>query len=84
MRLGKSPWNEAIHLAWSVWVFITPMFSTGYTLRWLWLTLLSYPLFLLLFAVSFLYNGTATSLVSSSRGMPILIAPPPAQHSSRP
>jgi len=50
IRLGKSPWNEAVHLAWSVWVFITPLFSGGYTLRWAVLTLLSYPLFLLLYA----------------------------------
>src|SRR5690606_32373009 len=50
MRLGKSPWNEAVHLAWSVWVFITPLFSGGYTLRWALLTLLTYPLFLLLYA----------------------------------
>ncbi|GAA3934657.1 sensor histidine kinase [Luteimonas lutimaris] len=50
MRLGKSPWNEAIHLAWSVWVFITPLFSGGYTLRWALLTLATYPVFLLLYA----------------------------------
>ena len=50
VRLGKSPWSEAIHLAWSVWVFITPLFSGGYTLRWALLTLVSYPVFLLLYA----------------------------------
>lgn len=50
VRLGKSPWSEAVHLAWSIWVFITPLFSGGYTLRWTLLTLVSYPLFLLLFA----------------------------------
>ncbi len=49
VRLGKSPWSEAIHLAWSVWVFITPLFSGGYTLRWTLLTLASYPVFLLLY-----------------------------------
>ncbi|NZA26965.1 sensor histidine kinase [Luteimonas sp. SJ-92] len=51
MRLGKSPWIEAVHLLWSVWIFITPAFTPhGYDLRWLLLTLASYPLFLLLYA----------------------------------
>lgn len=51
VRRGKSPWAEVIHLAWSVWVFITPMFTPGgYDLRWLLLTLVSYPLFVLLYA----------------------------------
>ncbi|MEZ5465407.1 MAG: sensor histidine kinase [Lysobacteraceae bacterium] len=51
IRRGKSPWSEAVHLLWSVWVFITPVFSSGYTLRWLLLTLFSYPVFLLLYAL---------------------------------
>lgn len=55
VRQGKSPWAEAIHLAWSVWVFITPVFSPGgYDLRWLLLTLASYPLFVLLYAMCLL------------------------------
>ena len=35
-----------IHLVWSVWVFLTPAFSGGaygYSARWAWLTLASYP-----------------------------------------
>ena len=52
-RRGKSPWLEAIHLLWSVWLFLTPVFDgKGYDGRWLALTLLSYPLFLFLFAGS--------------------------------
>src|SRR5690242_17920359 len=50
MRRGKSPQSEFIHLLWSVWVFITPAFGIGYTRLWLLLTLLSYPLFLFLYA----------------------------------
>ncbi|MCI4568221.1 sensor histidine kinase [Lysobacter sp. CFH 32150] len=50
LRQGKSPWSEAVHLLWSVWVFITPMFGGGYTSKWLWLTLASYPVFLWLYA----------------------------------
>ncbi|HEY1068931.1 sensor histidine kinase [Thermomonas sp.] len=55
LRLGRSPWTHHIHLVWSIWVFLTPAFSGGafgYTLRWLLLTLVSYPVFLLLFTVS--------------------------------
>lgn len=51
LREGKSPWTDAIHLLWSVWVFITPAFTpAGYDLRWVLLTLVSYPLFLWLYA----------------------------------
>lgn len=51
IRRGRAPWTEFVHLGWSAWVFITPMFSPGgYDLRWLLLTLVSYPLFVLLYA----------------------------------
>lgn len=52
LRLGRSPWLSMIHLVWSVWVFLTPLFSGseyGYTPLWFALTALSYPLFLLLY-----------------------------------
>lgn len=55
--LGRSPWTNFVHLIWSVWVFLTPAFSSGqfaYTPRWVALTLLSYPLFLWLYATSVL------------------------------
>ena len=51
LRCGKSPWKDAVHLLWSAWLFITPLFdSDGYSRQWLGLTLLSYPIFLLLYA----------------------------------
>ena len=25
LRRGKSPWSGAIHLLWSVWIFLTPV-----------------------------------------------------------
>lgn len=51
VRQGKSPWTEIVHLAWTAWIFLTPMFLPGgYDLRWALLTALSYPLFLLLYA----------------------------------
>jgi two-component system sensor histidine kinase DesK len=53
LRRGKSPWADSVHLLWSLWIFITPLFDhglRGYTLTWLLCTLGSYPVFLLLFA----------------------------------
>lgn len=49
VRKGKSPWVDAIHLLWSLWVFLTPVFDS-YTWRWAVLTLVSYPIFLALYA----------------------------------
>src|SRR3546814_14498241 len=51
IRRGKSPWTDGVHLLWSAWLFITPLFGGGdYTLQWLALTLASYPLFLAMYA----------------------------------
>ncbi|MDO1530157.1 sensor histidine kinase [Fulvimonas sp. R45] len=53
IRRGKSPWADSVHLLWSVWIFVTPLFDhgiQGYTWTWILFTLVSYPLFLLLFA----------------------------------
>lgn len=48
---GQPTWTHAIHLLWSLWLFITPLFGDhGYTLRWLMLTVATYPVFLLLYA----------------------------------
>jgi two-component system sensor histidine kinase DesK len=52
LRCGKSPWGHFIHLLWSAWIFITPMFGPGYDLRWFTLTLLSFPVFLALYTLS--------------------------------
>ena len=51
VRKGKSPWVDAVHLLWSAWIFITPVFD-HFSWRWAWLTLLTYPIFLLLYAKS--------------------------------
>ncbi|KRE88455.1 histidine kinase [Frateuria sp. Soil773] len=54
LRRGKSPWADSVHLLWSAWIFVTPLFergtNSGYTRTWLLLTFTSYPVFLLLFA----------------------------------
>ncbi|SEL50847.1 two-component system, NarL family, sensor histidine kinase DesK [Pseudoxanthomonas sp. GM95] len=50
---GKSPWTETVHLIWSLWVFVTPVFTpNGYDLHWWLCTLGSYPLFLLLYTLT--------------------------------
>jgi two-component system sensor histidine kinase DesK len=55
LRRGKSPWTDGVHLLWSVWLFITPLFGGGhYGLEWAALTLTSYPLFLALYAKTIL------------------------------
>ena len=55
LRRGKSPWTDGVHLLWSVWIFITPLFGgSGYSWRWIALTAASYPLFLLLYAKTLL------------------------------
>ncbi|MCR6686670.1 histidine kinase [Pseudoxanthomonas sp.] len=51
LRRGRPAWSEAIHVLWTLWVFVLPLFTPqGYDLRWALLTLLSYPLFLALYA----------------------------------
>jgi two-component system sensor histidine kinase DesK len=55
IRQGKSPWTDAVHLLWTMWVFITPMFSNqGYTLKWFAITAVSYPIFIALYAKTLL------------------------------
>jgi two-component system sensor histidine kinase DesK len=50
-RRGKSPWIDAVHLLWTAWLFITPLFDhSAWNLRWIVLTLLSYPVFVLFYA----------------------------------
>lgn len=49
IRKGKSPWIDAVHLLWSFWVFVTPIFDR-YTWSWLFITLATYPVFLFVYA----------------------------------
>lgn len=42
-------WFPWINLVWSVWLFVTPFYATEYYRGWLWPTLASYAVFLLLF-----------------------------------
>lgn len=54
VRRQKSPWTDGVHLLWTMWVFITPLFGGGYTARWALITALSYPVFMLLYAKTLL------------------------------
>lgn len=49
IRKGKSPWIDAVHLLWSVWIFVTPIFD-HFTWAWALFTLVTYPAFLLFYA----------------------------------
>ena len=49
LRKGQSKWTGAVHLLWSAWIFVIPSFD-HYTWRWAALTLLTYPVFLVLYA----------------------------------
>ena len=54
LRLGKPRYTDWVHLLWSIWIFVTPLFDNGlagYTRTWLLFTLVTYPIFLLLFAL---------------------------------
>ena len=44
VRSGKSPWADRVHLLWSAWLFITPLFGGQYTWRWVVLTTTTFPL----------------------------------------
>src|SRR5688572_886367 len=54
IRRGKSPWVDTIHLLWSLWVFITPLLGGRYSIKWVALTAITYPLFLVLYAKTLL------------------------------
>jgi two-component system sensor histidine kinase DesK len=62
---GKSARAEAVHLLWSVWIFVTPLFDRGYTWHWALLTALTYPVFVAVFAKSML----ASRAIASRYGM---------------
>ena len=63
VRRGKSPWTDAIHLIWSIWVFVLPAFGGGhYDRRWVLITLATYPVFLLLYARTLLASRRRSPL----------------------
>ncbi|RDS85461.1 sensor histidine kinase [Dyella psychrodurans] len=65
VRRGKSPWVDAIHLLWSIWVFIIPAFD-HYTWQWGVITLVTYPLFLALYAKTCVASQKQTPMYALS------------------
>jgi two-component system sensor histidine kinase DesK len=51
IRKGTNPWTDAIHLLWSVWIFFDPLFDKGFTPKWFVTVGVSYPFFLLFYAL---------------------------------
>ena len=51
IRKGANPWTDAIHLLWSVWIFFDPLFDKGFTQKWFVTVGISYPFFLLFYAL---------------------------------
>lgn len=53
LRMGTDTarvhWYPWLMLVWSIWIFITPMYQAKYFPNWLWPTLVSYAVFLVLF-----------------------------------
>ena len=52
IRQGRNPLVDSVHLLWSLWIFVTPLFDhglSGYTSQWLLVTAITYPIFLFLF-----------------------------------
>jgi two-component system sensor histidine kinase DesK len=76
IQQGKSPWMESVHLLWSAWVFVTPLFDRGYTWHWALLTAITYPVFVVLFAKSMLAaRSTAPRYGMSLAMLGILLLP---------
>jgi len=60
-RRGRPAWSEFMHILWSMWVFIVPVFSPeGHDQRWWALTLVSYPLFVALYTAVLLAPSRRT------------------------
>src|SRR5690606_11645452 len=60
-RRGRPAWSEFMHILWSMWVFIVPVFSPeGHDRRWWALTLVSYPLFVALYTAVLLAPSRRT------------------------
>ena len=74
---GQPAWTHFVHLVWSAWVFLTPAFSSGsygFTVRWVVLTLVSYPLFVWLYAVSVLGSSRRAQFAAFNAAAALVVA----------
>ena len=67
-------WFPWINLVWSVWLFVTPFYAAGYYRAWLWPTLASYAVFLLLFQ-RFHYGSHRLPMVLAIAALGFLVLP---------
>jgi len=69
--LGWFPW---INLVWSVWLFVTPFYATDFYDQWLWPTLASYAVFLVLFQ-RFHYGSQRLPIVLAIAALGFILLP---------
>jgi two-component system sensor histidine kinase DesK len=63
-RIGNKPWVQALNVMWSIWVFLTPLFTPVDASFW-WSLVLSYPVFLLLFTLVHVRPYAETTIYAS-------------------
>ena len=62
---GAPAWAEYVHLLWTMWVFVTPVFTPqGYDARWWLLTAVSYPLFIALYVGTLALSARRVGIVA--------------------
>lgn len=66
----KRRWFPALMLMWSVWIFITPQYQPDYFQHWLWPTLISYAVFLVLYYRA--YFRDRRQLLGNTLGIAVL------------
>lgn len=67
---NKRQWFPAMMLVWSVWIFITPLYQPEYFQNWLWPTVTSYAVFLVLYYRA--YFGNRRQLLGNTLGIAAL------------
>lgn len=67
---NKRQWFPAMMLVWSVWIFITPLYQPEYFQDWLWPTVASYVVFLVLYYRA--YFGDRRQLLGNTLGIAAL------------
>ncbi|WP_368565114.1 sensor histidine kinase [Pseudoxanthomonas sp. UTMC 1351] len=67
---NKRHWFPVMMLVWSVWIFITPLYQPEYFKNWLWPTVASYAVFLVLYYRA--YFGDRRQLLGNTLGIAAL------------
>lgn len=67
---NRRHWFPVMMLVWSVWIFITPLYQPEYFKHWLWPTVASYAVFLVLYYRA--YFGDRRQLLGNTLGIAAL------------